>query len=203
MDKAIEQPEKKQNRFQWFLFVILIPSLFAIALALIVLTIAGVNVFDKAKDLSEKIPFISSMADEKQPSKSLKSLEKKSISLEAEIKDKEAKIDQLESQLDSKDLEIERSNLEKQQLQAEIDELQAAKNENKRAMKDIVQTYESMSPSKSAPIIAAMKQEEAAKILSNVQADTLAAIMEKMDPKDAARFTEILTNKSQTSASQP
>lgn len=38
-----------------------------------------------------------------------------------------------------------------------------------------------------------MKDEEAVKILSTVNSDTLAAIMEKMEPKDAARYTALLT----------
>lgn len=197
MEKAIEQQGKKINKFQWFLFVILIPLLFAVALTLAVLTIAGINVFDKAKDLTNKVPFLSSMVEEEKP-ESLELLEKKTIELEAEIKDREAEIEQLEKQIEDKDLEVERSNLEKQQLQAQIDELNAVKDENKVAMKDIIQTYETMSPKKSAPIIAAMKEEEAIKILSSVKADTLAAIMEKMDSKEAAKYTELLTNEGQT-----
>lgn len=51
--------ESKISKFQWFL-VIFIPLIFAVTVALIVLTVAGVNVADKAKEMSAKIPFIES-----------------------------------------------------------------------------------------------------------------------------------------------
>nr|WP_281064436.1 hypothetical protein [Cytobacillus eiseniae] len=67
------------------------------------------------------------------------------------------------------------------------------KDENKRAFKDIVKTYETISAKKAAPILAQMTEEEAIQILTNLKSDTLAAIMEKMEPEDAARYTELLT----------
>ncbi|QED47544.1 MotE family protein [Cytobacillus dafuensis] len=193
MDKLLEEKEsKKSSRFQGFIYLVLIPLLFAITIALIVMTILGHNVFELAKEYGQKIPFVSSVFEEEN-SKSLENLETKGIELEAEIKDREAKISQLETQLESKDEEISKVQMEKERLEDEIAELTAMKEENKRAFKDIVKTYETISPKKAAPIISNMSEEEALKILSNVKADTLAGIMEKMEPELAAKYTELLT----------
>ncbi len=61
MEKLIEeQEEKKYSKIQWFFIIIVIPALFALAVAMVVASVAGINVFEKAKEYSEKIPFISS-----------------------------------------------------------------------------------------------------------------------------------------------
>ncbi|GLB59347.1 MotE family protein [Cytobacillus sp. NCCP-133] len=193
MEKMPEELEsQKTSRHRWFLFAFFISVLLAITVALLVFILSGNNIFETAKEYSQKVPFLSSLFDE-ESSRSQEVMETKLIGLEAEIKDREARISQLEGQLESKDLEIERAGLEKQRLEQEIDELTAIKEENKRAFKDIVRTYESISAKKAAPILTEMKDEDAIKILSNVNAETLASIMEKMNPEDAARFTALLT----------
>ncbi|MBP2240129.1 flagellar motility protein MotE (MotC chaperone) [Cytobacillus eiseniae] len=193
MDKVTEEVEsKKTSRFQSFIYIVLIPLLGAICVTLLVMTYLGYNVFDLTKEYGQKIPFLSSAFSE-DTKESAEEMETKMIELEAEIKDREAKIDKLESELKSKDQEISRSVLEKERLEEEIAELTAMKDENKRAFKDIVKTYETISAKKAAPILAQMTEEEAIQILTNLKSDTLAAIMEKMEPEDAARYTELLT----------
>ncbi|KAF0820373.1 MULTISPECIES: MotE family protein [unclassified Cytobacillus] len=187
-----EQETPKTSRFQWFIYAFLIPILFGITVALLIFTITGNNIFDTAKEFTQKVPFIAEVFDDTK-SRSQEVMEEQLISLRAEVKDREARIFQLESELDSKEVEIERAGLEKQRLEEEISELTAIKEENKRAFKDIVRTYERISAKKAAPILTEMKDEEAVKILSTVNSDTLAAIMEKMEPKDAARYTALLT----------
>jgi flagellar motility protein MotE (MotC chaperone) len=191
-----EQDGKKFKKFQWFLFTGLIPLLFALVVALIVFSFAGINVFEKAAEIGQKTPVLSSLFGDKD-NKTSEQLETNIIKLEGEIKDREAEIEQLQTELDGKDKEMERSKLEKEQLQAQIDELMAIQEDNKRAFKDIIKTYETMSAKKAAPIITQMNDEEAAKILTNVKADTLAAIMENMSSKDAAKYTEMLTNENE------
>lgn len=193
MDKVAEELEtKKTSRFQSFIYVVLIPLLFTITVALIVMTILGYNVFELTKEYGQKIPFVSSMISD-DASDSAKDIETNMIELEAEIKDREAKITKLETELESKDQEISRAELEKERLQEEIDELTAIKEENKRAFKDIVKTYETISAKKAAPILSQMSETEALQILTNLKSDRLAEIMEKMEPEDAARYTELLT----------
>lgn len=193
-----EKESKKSSKFQGFIYVVLIPLLFAITVALVAMTFLGYNVFELTKEYGQKIPFISSVFSEDE-TQSVKGLEKEMIKLEAEIKDREAKISQLQTDLDSKEAEISKVQIEKERLEEEIDELTAMKEQNKRAFKDIVKTYETISAKKAAPILAQMSEDEALQILSSVKADTLAAIMEKMEPEDAARYTELLTVKAEDS----
>ncbi|MGG5252947.1 MotE family protein [Neobacillus sp. SM06] len=201
MNNEVTENEIEQKKpFQWFVFVILIPLLFAIAVALIVSTFAGINVFSAAKDLSGKLPFVSSVFPKNAPSTANKKAANDLISLQAQVKDDEAKISQLQAKLQSKDQEIQKAQLENNRLQQQIDSLNASQKESKRALSDLVTTYETMSPKKAAPIIAKMTDAEALKILSSVKPEILASIMENMDPAQAARFTERLTN--QNAASQ-
>lgn len=197
MGKIVEETESQPaSRFQWFLFVIAIPSLFAIIIALVVLSFAGINVFQTAKDLGSKIPFISDKLEANEPP-SIKEFETEIKSLETEIDDHEAKVEQLTAKLETQGKEAERIQLEKSQLEARIEELTAIQEENKRAFKDIVKTYETMSAKNAAPIISEMNNDEALKILTNIKSESLAAILENLTAEDAARFTELLTNESE------
>ncbi|MEK4148380.1 MULTISPECIES: MotE family protein [Robertmurraya] len=190
---AEEVEEKKANKFQWFLYTGVIPVLFLIVVLLIVFSVAGINVFEKAQEYSQKIPFLSQMMEE-EPSKTMEDLEADTIELEGIIKDKEAQIEKLQQELEGKDTEIERNKLEIEQLQLQIDDLLAIQEENKRAFQDIVKTYETMSAKKAAPIISQMQEQEAMQILSNIKSDNLAAILENLSPEEAAKYTELLTN---------
>ncbi len=193
-----EKEPNKSSKFQSFIFIVFIPLLFAITVALVAMTLLGYNVFEITKEYGQKIPFVSSMLSEEKQ-QTVKNLEKEMIELEAEINDREAKISDLQTELDSKDQEITTAKLEKERLEDEINELTAMKEQNKRAFKDIVKTYETISAKKAAPILAQMNEDEALQILSSIKADTLAAIMEKMNPEDAARYTELLSVKAEQS----
>ncbi|MFS0782300.1 MotE family protein [Bacillus sp. 1P06AnD] len=193
-EKQIEmqKEEKPYNKFQWFLFAIVIPVVFALVLGLIVMSVAGINVFQWTKDIGSKLPVVSSLTSNKDDG-SITRYKEKIVNLQGEIKNNEVQIGKLESMLDTKDKEINKSDIEKQRLQQEITELKAVQEDNKKAYKDIVRTYESMAPKKAAPIIASLKDDEAVKLLSNLKPDTLGAILEKMDPAVAARLTQKLT----------
>lgn len=188
-----EKGEKKFNKFQWFIFTGLIPTLFAILIVLIVLSFAGINVFEKAKEYGEKVPFLSSLIEENK-TKTEEEWETSLIELEGEIKDREAQIEKLQLELDGRDKEVERGKLEIEQLQLQIEELIAIQEENKRAFKDIIKTYETMSAKKAAPIISQMNEQDALKILTTIKSDNLAAILESLEPEKAAKYTELLTN---------
>ncbi|MGE8204080.1 MotE family protein [Heyndrickxia sp. NPDC080065] len=191
--KDINEKQPK-NKFQWFLTVIFIPLLFAVFVGLIVAQVAGVNVFEKAKDLSGKLPFVSSQAN-KTSEKSLKEYENKIIDLQAEIENKDAELTQLQTKIDNQDSEKKQLLLEQKRLEDQIDELRQMQEQNKKAFTEIVRTYDSMSPKNAAPIILNMKDEEALKILSNLKSETLAKIMEKMPADRAAKYTELLSSK--------
>lgn len=196
MQKEFQKNDQQQKKsVQWFIYVILIPLLFAITVALVVSSFAGVNVFNLSKDLTGKLPFFGNTLSKSSSTAANKNAEKDVISLQAQLSDDEAKISQLQSQLDSKDQEIQRAKLENNRIQQEMDSLTASQKESKRALSDLVATYEAMSAKKAAPIVAKMSDAEALKILTTIKPEILASIMENMDPAQAARFTELMTNK--------
>ncbi len=200
MAKTLEdKEEKKGSRFQMFISIIFIPILFAVAVTLIILTVAGINVFDSTKEISKKIPFISSYLEAEETA-TPEETEAKIIDLQGGIQDREAKLEQLEKQMQSKEEELSQSAAEKEQLQQQIDELLAIQEENKKAFKEIIATYEQMSAKKAAPIIENLNDSEALKIMSSMKPDTLASIMENLEPENAARYTELLTNETEGAA---
>ena len=188
--------EKPYNKFQWVLIVV-VPLFFVILITLILMTVAGVNVFQIGEEIGSDIPVISNMLkDEGEGDISTVQYQQKIVDLEAEIEDVNAQMAELESALVSKDEEIQSFNIERQRLQQEIEELKLAREDNRRAFKDIIRTYESMSPMKAAQIISALEEEEAIKVLSNIKADELSVILEKMDPADSARLMQKLSERS-------
>jgi flagellar motility protein MotE (MotC chaperone) len=194
IEKEIEAlEEKKVKPFQKFLLIVLIPLLIVITIGLIIATVSGVNIFEKATSYSEKIPIVGSLA-QKENAASMKTIEKNINDLKNELKDRNQEITQLQEKLDNKDADLQKAKLDNSQLQQDLKNINDAQKESKRSLKDIVSTYETMSPKKSAPIIAKMTDTEALKILTSIKPEVLAAIMENMDPTQAARFTELMTN---------
>lgn len=196
MDNKVEKQKQKKSKskFQWFLFAFVIPLLFCVMILLIVATVSGVNVFEKAKEYGSKIPYISSMvADNESKKASPKQSEDTIIKLEADIQNKNTQMSRLKKQLEKQDRDKEKLILEKKQLEEEIEELRTEEDPNKRAYKDIIKTYEAMTAKKAAPIIISMEEAEAVKILSQLNTEALAKIMEKMPPDKAAKFTELLS----------
>lgn len=51
-----------------------------------------------------------------------------------------------------------------------------------------------MSAKSVAPIITELSDDQAVRILSNLKPDKLAEVFSKMNPADAARYTELLSN---------
>lgn len=193
-----ELEEDKIGKFQWFL-VIFIPLVFAITVALIVFTVAGVNVMDKAKEITAKIPLTDLLQKDEEkasPPQEIGKDSKRLAKLETEIKDKEKEIEKLESIIDTRDKAFQKAEAEKQQLQVELNQLKESQDGSKQALKDIIRTYETMAPKKSAPIISEMNDEDALKILASMKADTLAKVLEQMATSDAARLTKKLTEQS-------
>ncbi|PFA67881.1 hypothetical protein CN378_10210 [Bacillus sp. AFS015802] len=193
MAKVIEEEKKEShNRFQRFIFIIVIPLLFAITFALVIMTFSGINVFEKAQSLSSDIPFLAKVIPS-DDAVDRKQLQERIISLKASMEDQEAKMARLQSEMDEKDTENEQLQATIQQQKEELAELRQIGEENKRAFKEVVSTFESMSAKSAAPVLMNMEDEEAMKILSNIKPDTLADILEKMPPEDAAKYTGLLS----------
>jgi flagellar protein FlbB len=198
LELAKENDEKSYSKFQWFLFVILIPLLFAITLALVIMTVSGVNVFDAAKKYGEKIPGIAQLIpNEKKASEEI--LKEDLIEQKATVEEKTMEIKKLEKELENKQKEIDSLKNEIERLNAEMETKQSTEQENQQGqtIEDIVKMYESMSAKSAANIIPEMSDNDAVKILSSLDSEKAAAILEKMDPANAAKYTALLTKRAE------
>jgi flagellar protein FlbB len=196
--------EEKASKLQWFLFIIVIPSLFATALALVIIAIAGVNVLDAVKTYSKNIPIISQLVDVQKIQKKLGT----TIEKQNKIIDRQKKqINELENELSAKQQEVDRLKKEMERLEEQLSLMKAAKEKlpedktatmnttNNTTMEDIVSMYETMSEEKAAMILTKMPESDVVTILSSLDSDKAAAILEKMSPNDAAKYTSMLAQR--------
>ena len=181
-----ESPGFFQKLFFWFL----IPLMFALAVFLIIATFTNTNVFEMVDGVKEKVPFFSS-EDEAVENTALN--EEKVVTLEAEIQEKEAEIAQLQKEIDAAAETNGQLEAEQARLLQEIELLKSAQEETQLEFEEILKTFESMSAKTAAPILTEMDDTKALRIMSSMKSDTLAAIFGKMNPADAARYTELLS----------
>ena len=187
--EEVELEEKKPGLFQKLFYYFLIPLTFTVAVVLIITYFTNTNVFQIADSIKDKIPFMSS-EDEIIENTSLN--EERVVSLHAEIQEKEAEINQLQTEIESATASNEELLLEQERLLNEIEQLKRAQEEAQLEFKEILKTYETMSAKKAAAILTEMTESEALRIMSSMKSNTLTAIFEKMEPADAARYTELL-----------
>lgn len=181
---------ESSNIFLIFLMWILIPLLFAGAVFLLLAQFANINVVDKAKEVTGQLPFLSEQKIDENPMD--KGNLEKIVTLQAEIQDREAQIHQLEKDLKEVDGENEKLRIEQERLLHEIETLKREREANAKKFKEIVTTFEQMSAKSAAPVIASMSDAEAIRILANLKPDTLASVLERMTPEQAAKYTEMM-----------
>ena len=187
-----ETKQKSTGIFQILMLWVFIPLLFISAVLLILAKFTDVNVFDKAKELTGQLPFVSEKVEEDAGTDTLV-LEERVVSLQAEIKEKETELFMLQSDFDKSAEEKDTLLKEQQRLVDEIARLTSEQDSTKKDFKGIITTYEKMSAKSVAPVIVKMADAEAIRILSSLKPDTLAAVLEKMAPEDAAKYTTLMT----------
>lgn len=190
----METSEKEYSKFQWFLFVVLIPTIFTLIVVFVLLSVAGLNPLGAMKEFAIKVPGISSIFnDEEKEVQKLEEAEGSVEELEAEILAKETKITELEKALETKSGEIQTLENEIRNLSDELIKLQDERLAKSKSLDELTKMYEMMSPKNAAKIIPNLKEEEATEILTSIDTKKLAAIFEKMAPEDAAKFTQLIT----------
>lgn len=187
--EELEVVEKKPGFFQKTFFWVIIPLTFALAVFLIVANFTNTNVFSFADKVVDKVPFLKS--EEEQLDNTTLNTDN-IVSLQAEVQEKQAQITQLETELNSASATNEELTIEIEKLQFEVEKLQREQQEYQMEFQEILKAYESMSAKKAAPIITAMSDQDALRILSNMKPDTLSELFTKMSPEDAARYTKLL-----------
>ncbi|MCL9969525.1 MotE family protein [Anoxybacillus kestanbolensis] len=193
-----EEETKKASKLQWFLFVVFIPLLFTISVVLLILTFSGINVFEQGKKYAGQLPFVSQWIEGTEANEK-KKLEEQIVELKATIVEKEKELTKAKDTIKEKDAEIDALKQEIARLQTEKEQAQQpttpSTEQTDATRVDVVKMYETMSPKKAAEIIPQMSDQEAVHLLSKLKTDKVAAILEKMDAANAAKYTSLLAKK--------
>ena len=188
-EMQLDEAESKPGFFQKIFFWVIIPLVFCIALLLVATMFTEKNIFDYVED----IPFIGSKNDSNGAIDQVAETEKKVAEIQAELKQKEAELQSKQTEVDQTLAKNQELEIEIERLQYELDKMTTAQAEAQKDFNEIVSTYEKMSAKKAAPIIAAMDDAEALRILSSLKPTTITAIFEKMTAEQAAKYTQMLT----------
>lgn len=192
---------KESGKFQWFLFVFLIPVLFAIALSFVILNLLNVDVGQQLKNVAGNLPVIKDLAADNaaEESKADESItakhEEETQKLNQTIEEKNNQLTILESDLKTSREEIDRLNQKIRSMENLEQENNGDTGENGNDQKEkVVPVYESMTGSKAAKILAELDEEDAMNILTQLSSRKLTEVLSQMTPEEAARYTSKLAD---------
>lgn len=189
---SYHEERKAGSFFQMLLAWFVIPLVFAIAVLLIIAKVADVNVLDKAKEWTSSVPVLEQKKQDSSTQKDKKILEERVIAMKEEMKQKEQQLMEIQEDLKKSNAKNEELILAQEKLQAEILVLQRTNDDSRKEIGQLVSTFEQMSAKSAAPVITKMDDAQALQLLSQMKATTLAAVLEKMSPEDAAKYTALL-----------
>ncbi|MDZ5711722.1 MotE family protein [Jeotgalibacillus haloalkalitolerans] len=185
---------KSPGKIQVFFLLIFVPVLFLIFVALIVLTILDYNIVEKAEEAGITIPFF---GEEEEAADTPVNPEERIVSLQAQIEEKDMYIGQLEQEMVSLEDENDQLIGDQERLQADIERLQNERDAAGREFAEVVSVYEDMKGKEAAPIIMDLNDEDAIRLLSNLSAEMVSEIFASMPPAEAARYTELISTRTQ------
>ncbi|SET41780.1 Flagellar motility protein MotE, a chaperone for MotC folding [Salinibacillus kushneri] len=189
---SVKNTEKqKASKFQWFLFVIVIPAIFAVTILFVVLNIAGVNLFDMAE--KHNIPVVSALVQSDED-KEKENTQDQLSELQATIKDKDANIEQLQVDNKSKDEKISKLQQTISDLTNQLNQQEEQQQNQTEQIKEVSTTFEEMDPESAAPVVENMEQDVALKVLAEIPSEQRGAILSAMNPELAANLTSELLN---------
>ncbi|WP_163530570.1 MotE family protein [Halobacillus ihumii] len=197
MANKMKHDQEKGSKLQWFFFVLVVPALFALTLTVVVLTIMGVNVVEKAESYANQIPGLSTLVSTSDESQNMRQTEQ----FETVIAEHNEKIDQLQQQVEDKQLTIDELHQQIEQLETDLESALAASDEQQTEdssagsdpMREMAVSFEEMDEEEAAPIIENMDKELAVQLLAEVASSQRGAILGAMTPEAAAEIASLLT----------
>lgn len=185
------------NPLTWFLIAIVIPVVFAIILAYIIFSMAGVDAAAWVKDKVSTVPVVSSLVTTEEE----KNYQEKNEKLQLAIDEKDNEVEQLTADVESLENVIEQ--LEKEVLKLkksadvsnedlDSDSPDGEGNNENDSLKQTSQTFKDMDPKQAAQIIQRLKKESALSVLDNLSNKVRGKIFEEMEPEKAAELTQSL-----------
>ncbi|WP_240375311.1 MotE family protein [Bacillus piscicola] len=186
-----KQTEKKAGKLQWFMLIVCIPTLFAVILGVVFLSILGVNVIDLGKNAMQDIPVVVDFLEDEDGNKASglsgeEALEK--------LTTKEEEVSRLKQELEAKELELRNVQEELETLQIELETEGEEIDEAPSQSKDMAKIYEAMSAGKAAAILSEMNIEQILLHMQEMSVDAQAAILGKMEPEKAAAIMKKLND---------
>lgn len=197
---------EKESSGGWEKFLMIsIPIVFTVVLLGVLLTLFNVDIRNNLLDVANKIPVVKDWVPDPVLDPEKKKLEKS----EQQVESAEVTINKLKAQVSEKETELKAakdattteakkaSDLQKKLDDAEKAAETAAQNpetesDYQKQIKDLAKMYADMSPSKAAPILQNMTNEEMVLLLSAMQSAARTKVLEKMDPKTAADVTMMM-----------
>lgn len=203
---------EKESGSGWEKFLMIsIPIVFTVVLLGVLLTLFNVDIRNNMLELANKIPVVKDWV----PDPVLDPEKEKLDESEKQVESAEATIEKLKSQVAAKETELQAAKeattteaKKASDLQAKLDEAEEAaetaaaetaaaevpesESDYQKQIKDLAKMYADMSPSKAAPILQNMTNEEMVLLLSAMQSTARTKVLEKMDPKTAADVTMMM-----------
>jgi flagellar motility protein MotE (MotC chaperone) len=197
---------EKESSGGWEKFLMIsIPIVFTVVLLGVLLTLFNVDIRNNLLEVANKIPVVKDWVPDPVLDPEKKKLEKS----EQQVESAEATIDKLKAQVNAKETELkaaqEATTTEAKKatdLQKKLDDAEKAaetavqnpetESDYQKQIKDLAKMYANMSPSKAAPILQNMTNEEMVLLLSAMQSAAQTKVLEKMDPKTAADVTMMM-----------
>ncbi|WP_405156300.1 MotE family protein [Paenibacillus sp. FSL K6-0108] len=197
---------EKESSGGWEKFLMIsIPIVFTVVLLGVLLTLFNVDIRNNLLEVANKIPVVKNWVPDPVLDPEKKELEKS----EQQVESAEATIEKLKAQVNAKETELkaaqEATTTEAKKatdLQKKLDDAEKAaeiaaqnpetESDYQKQIKDLAKMYADMSPSKAAPILQNMTNEEMVLLLSSMQSAARTKVLEKMDPKTAADVTMMM-----------
>lgn len=196
MAKKRTNEDKKPNMFIRILFAVVLPFIITVALTIFVLQLFGVDVLGWTEEKLAQTPIISSFVkteDEKILSEKLDKANETIETQKKEIEDLKAQIEQLEAEIENKETEIAKLENEKESLQNAENDAEDGTAQDVD-IKKLASSFKKMDKEQAAQIIANMDIQTAVLLLSNVSSDVRGAILEEMEPQQAANIMQRMMN---------
>ncbi|QKS71436.1 hypothetical protein FLK61_32565 [Paenalkalicoccus suaedae] len=183
--------EKSQSKLLIFFMVIVIPIMFAIILAVVLLYFLGYNVSDTARQLASSLPFIESEEETLSNEEYIAQLEHENRTLEQEVTQLTGQVTTSEETIASleEELLVLREGLPEDE-EGEEGELSEALAD----YDDVIRTLESMTSSRAATIMEQLSEEEAVLYFRGMNVNSRSDILSRMDAELAASIISQLSN---------
>lgn len=177
-----------------FIGIILLPTVFALVLLGVLLSLFDYDVKETVYNIGRKIPIVSYIvpaedstdADPGNPADLAVAEENQLAALQAILVDKDEVIEQLKDELAASQQSLQELEQSVESLVLDQEQMLANAEEYRKQLAELAKMYSNMSASKAAPILQNLTMPELVLVLYEMKSDARVRILEKMDPVTAA-----------------